>query len=847
MGNANHGAGELRLPLQVGTSSLLGFAHASAAFLPGFFLIGSIAIPAMVAPWDDALAVYPHLIMPYVFAFSFGLGMIAYSRKHFRLAFSERPSDILLGPNGFRIEGGPRNGFQARWADIEAVKVVGRHEKLEILEGDDDKKKENFWRLLVELRDGDTVQLGSAEDPKERESLEALRDSIRASIKRSAAPAEAAKAEPKAPLQCHGCGAPIVPAETETVPCKYCGTQARIPDDVRARIHAASSRDANQKKSEKLVEKLVNQPGALRTSFFVFLAAIPSMLAWPAALLGCAVLYALCYLRFWNGLLLAIATIGVIAALYYLVRGQLTDRQALRLLTLGFAARAPKVAGGAHHCRKCNGPLAPPPGSVLAHCAYCGVENVLGLDARGEAKESEKQASSLDEALFRRQSERARWRFSAIFALVVLAICTILVRATAHPPQPLAAVGESTKLTRITYDPFNEFQPKFSPDGSQLLYDLRVPGEDSDESIMHASASGAFRGTEMTAEKVHAIRPLWLANGKGFLYVSSTRNDVLRRVDSLVPYAPARDLYTFGHDIDVPSLAPDGKHFVFAAANSSTSGWTLYVGTIDGQPTISLGGGINPAWSPDEQHIAYSFTTRGYRQIWVMTFDGAKVVDKVQLTKDSCDHEDPVYSPDGTYIAYVGNCGRNSRGKKNVWDLYAMKADGTSDQQLTDGQADVETPAWHGDSIYFSANVAGNYDIWRVTVKGSLAGHGTKPAYVAPLVTAPPAPMASGQDWIGTYTCAQGITNAVLHVSNVAPNGDVDAVFEFNVPRRSINGSFRSHGTIASNGALQLTPGDWVTRPRGYVTVGLNGTVHDNQFTGNVAGPSCTSFWLTRR
>jgi uncharacterized Zn finger protein (UPF0148 family) len=789
---AHKAEGELRLPLQVGTSSLLGFAHGSAAFVPGFLLIGSIALPAMLAPWDDAIAVYPHLIVPYVFAVTFGAGMIAYARKHFRLAFSERPSDIVLGPTGMRIEGGRMNGFKAEWTDIESVKIAGRHEKLEIVEDESDKKKENFWRLLVELRDGSTVQLGSAEDSRERDSLEALRDSIRASIKRSVAPHDAQKAEPKAPLQCNGCGAPVVPAETETVKCPYCGTAARIPEDVRSRIRAAQSRDQNQKKSEKLVQKLVNQPGALRTSFFVFLAAIPSMLAWPLALVFLAGLYALCFLRVWNAFLVAVATFGVIAALYYLVRGQLTDRQALRLLTLGFAARAPKTTGGAHHCRKCNGPLAPPPGSVLAHCAYCGAENILGLDTRGEAKDSEKQASSLDEALYRRKMERHRWRFSG---------CTVLVRATAHPPYPLQPVGDAAQLTRITYDPFNEFQPKLSPDDKELLYDLRVPGEDSDESIMSAPVSGAFRGREMTREKFHAIRPLWLPSGKGF---------------------------------------------VFAAAKTKSDGWYLYVGTIDGQPTIQLGGGINPAWSPDEAHIAYSRTISGYRQIMIMTFDGTKMVDKVQITNDSCDHEDPVYSPDGTYIAYVGNCGTNSRGKKNVWDLYAMKADGKENEQLTDGQADVETPAWHGDYVYFSADVAGNYDIWRVSVRGPLAGHGHKPDHVAKLAPPKPVAMATGQDWIGTYTCRQGLTNAVLHVSNVS-NGNVDAVFEFTVPRTRVMGSFRSHGTIGTDGTLDLEPGDWVTRPRGYSAVGMQGTVHDNQYTGTMKRSGCTTFWLTRR
>ncbi len=729
---------ELRLPLQVGTSSLAGFARASATLVPGFLLVVSIALPAVLAPWDEAVEVYPHLIVPYVFAIFIGAALIAYGRKHLWLAMRERPSDILFTADGLKIEGGPMGGYEVAWIDVESVRLVGGHEKLEMIEEDAKKKVENFWRLVIDLQDGSRKQLGSAEDIRERDSLQALCDTIHESIRKNDKnrPPERV-ADAAAPLKCTGCGAPAIPADAAMIACPYCNTPIPIPDDVRMRIRAIGKRDAAAKRSEKLVEKLVNQPGALRTSFFVFLGAIPSMLAWPAAILGAMVLYALCYLRVGNGILLTIAAYGVIAALYFLVRGQLSDRQALRLLTLSFAAKAPTDKGGAHHCRQCNGPLVEPPGQMLVRCAYCSAQNILGLDARGDAQRGRAELESLDDALARRQSERSRWRWSAMAAIGILAIVAILVRVSAHPPNPLKPIGDAKLLKRITYDPFNEFQPKVSPDGKTILYDLRVPGEDSDESVMTAPSTGTFRGTEMTMEKFHAMRPLWLNDGKGFLYVSSMKRDVLRRVDSLQPYAASRDLYTFTYDIDVPSMSPDGVHFAFGAAESKSAGWYIYIGAIDASPDKQITAGINPAWAPDGTHIAYSRTVSSYRQLMMMTIDGTTLVTTVQLTNDSCDHEDPVFSPDGAYLAYVSNCGRQTRGKKNVWDLDVVKADGTSNEQITDGIADVETPAWSGDYIYFSADVAGNYDIWRVQLTGPLAGHGTRPTYVAPISTTP--------------------------------------------------------------------------------------------------------------
>jgi Tol biopolymer transport system component len=69
----------------------------------------------------------------------------------------------------------------------------------------------------------------------------------------------------------------------------------------------------------------------------------------------------------------------------------------------------------------------------------------------------------------------------------------------------------------------------------------------------------------------------------------------------------------------------------------------------------------------------------------------------------------------------IASCGHT---KGVVCNLFVMHADGSGAERLTNGTADTELPAWRGDTIYFCANVAGTFDVWRVHFCGRLVGHG---------------------------------------------------------------------------------------------------------------------------
>jgi hypothetical protein len=108
-----------------------------------------------------------------------------------------------------------------------------------------------------------------------------------------------------------------------------------------------------------------------------------------------------------------------------------------------------------------------------------------------------------------------------------------------------------------------------------------------------------------------------------------------------------------------------------------------------------------------------------------------------------------------------------------------------------------------------------------------------------------PGPMRSHEEWVGTYTCAQGETELILHLDR-SPDGSITGVFEFSHSPSGAAGAYKMTGAIEPNGNVRLVPGPWVQRPTNYISVGMHGRVRGDTFTGRMDHASCGSFSLHR-
>lgn len=117
----------------------------------------------------------------------------------------------------------------------------------------------------------------------------------------------------------------------------------------------------------------------------------------------------------------------------------------------------------------------------------------------------------------------------------------------------------------------------------------------------------------------------------------------------------------------------------------------------------------NPTWSRTANLIA--FERRDLARIHVMHPDGTGVH---ELTSVPCCQQDPVFSPDGSRIAFRGY----ADGANGIW---VINVDGTGLERLTVDPGFVVEPAWSpdGSEIAFASSVSGVFQIYVINADGS--------------------------------------------------------------------------------------------------------------------------------
>lgn len=672
----------VRLPLQIGTTSLWGMTRSALLLVPGvillpFGLIGGVGVLYAGDGGDVAIGIASFLItVPIV--------MIWAALRQLGRMLRARPSDAVLDADGLRVEGGPHGGIHLTWAQLRA----GRCELREVIVGAEAGARGSGTAMthLVAAREGHAeLVLAEAEAPEERASLAALHASIEAA-RGDESEAEALEITGEV-VRCAACGAAVVPGPEAHVQCHRCETMVEMPAGMRQRVEAATQGKAAREQAARLVRKLIAQPGALRINLAFVIGGVVMLLAWPTSLgLGIHEFVG-GEPRFGQVMTLLVFPLALIPGLYALLRMTLVDRFALRLLTLDMGARAPVRVGDPYGCHACGGPLVVGKDEVVVRCVYCGADNVLGLDLRVKAGRERAAARSLGEALAWRSRERLRWRWRMMPALGLTALGGYLLWSSVRAPDPSHVLAtEGRALEAVTRSRRDERMPAVGPDGKLVVVrDLEDPRVVND--LGESRGLGAW--------------PAW--DGVGQLL--AVRGGQVLRIEAR-GYDPKQ---MFG--LGVVRVAGSGVLGVSLEGGlvGAASVEELGSSAEDGGRVRAATAGRDAAYSPVTRRLAFVREVDGVAQVFSTGIDSPGWR---QWTSDAGDKSQPAWSPDGRRLVWVVDVGTAEDPQKN---LVIGADDGSPAVVLTTGDADPSEPSWAADGrVYFAADVFGQHDVFRV-------------------------------------------------------------------------------------------------------------------------------------
>jgi TolB protein len=241
--------------------------------------------------------------------------------------------------------------------------------------------------------------------------------------------------------------------------------------------------------------------------------------------------------------------------------------------------------------------------------------------------------------------------------------------------------ANQTQLTKLRS---LSIMPGVSPDGSRIAFTSYAKG--TPRIMMVDTMSGRalpFYNQEASLNQNASFTP----DGKQ-VYYSSTASGIPQI------YAAALDGQGFRRishrdAIEVePKINPKNPGLMLFVAGPGHQ--QIYQMNSDGvgveRVTNGQGEASNPAWHPDGQHFAFSWTSgiaKGDFNIFIMDIGSHQYV---QLTHGEGRNENPSWGPDGRHLSFAST-------RSGVSQIYTMLADGTQVKQLTN-QGVNRFPVW---------------------------------------------------------------------------------------------------------------------------------------------------------
>ena len=234
--------------------------------------------------------------------------------------------------------------------------------------------------------------------------------------------------------------------------------------------------------------------------------------------------------------------------------------------------------------------------------------------------------------------------------------------------------------------------PAWSPDG-RLLY--VAPTENGQEFRVVSAAGQILLGVPLPQPVVSVGGVAWFPDGTRVAFAGKTEEPESYDIYVMKLGTGDAAIEPILADAIQPALSPDGQHLAFTTHRDGNL--ELYVADHHGgnlqNLTVNEGFDAHPSWSPDGSRIAFESNRFGNFEICILEVASGQVVN---LTDHPALDRQPTWSSDGKEIAFVSN-------RDGMTSIYRMAADGTGVTRLTSGHDGDWKPAWapDGESLCF--------------------------------------------------------------------------------------------------------------------------------------------------